>query len=499
MVHRYLTWLFACCLLLTLMPIPHVADASPMTMKRTYGTTKADETSALPVGWSPFTPAPSLNPVLLGYHRTEPDVAIDPRDPRLIVVATNPVYRFNALGQQPMGVFISHDGGRSWTARTAPMAPPFVIGSDPSVAFAADGTLFVAFEAVAGGFCSSASRTAVLVTRSTDGGASFTPPVIVDVNPSNDKPFMAVGPGPGGQGAAVYVAWIRFASGLSSQIAFSRSLDGGRTFSAPILLSSGAGIHVAPMPATGAAGDVSVAWLAGQALPENSPNPMREHMEIATSTDAGVHFGPVGRTLSFWGLPGLEQPGSMRLFNGPSLAIAGPRRLYLSWAQVHPMPPGVAGSPRADVVLSRSTDGGQHWSVPFALNDTIQGDRFEPQIAVGPAGLLVAIFYDRRRNGADLDLVSVVARDTGTRVEVGPNQMLTALPSPISAIPFIPPGSFCLAPGRFFGDYIGLVVGSGLAAAAWTTSTLVYPGETAVRFLSIPLTPAFATGVSRSW
>jgi hypothetical protein len=442
---------------------------------------------------------PSHSPILLGYHRTEPDVAVDPRDPRLIVVVTNPIYRFNALHQEPMGVFISHNGGRSWAARTAPMAPPFVIGSDPSVAFAPDGTLFVAFEAVAGGFCGPASRTAVLVTRSTDGGASFMSPVIVDVDPSNDKPFLAVGTGRGGGGTAVYVAWIRFASSISSQIAFSHSLDGGRTFTAPILLSSGSGIHVAPMPASDGAGGISVAWLAGPALPENSASPTRQRMEVRTSSDGGATFGPVGRTVSFWGLPGLEQPGSMRLFNGPSLAAAGPHRLYLAWAQIHPLAAGAAGSPRGDVVLSRSTDGGQHWSLPFALNDTIQGDRFEPQLAVGPDGLIMAAFYDRRRNGADLDLALVAARDTGTRVRVGTNRLLTAQPSPISAIPFIPPGSFCLAPGRFFGDYIGLAVGSGWAGVAWTTSTLTHPGQTAVRFLSIPLTPAFPTSASRPW
>jgi hypothetical protein len=151
------------------------------------------------------------------------------------------------------------------------------------------------------------------------------------------------------------------------------------------------------------------------------------------------------------------------------------------------------------VVLSRSTDGGQHWSVPFALNDTITGDRFEPRIALGPGGLIVAVFYDRRRNGADLDLAMVVAHDTGTRVTVGPNRLLTSRPSPISAIPFIPPGSHCLAPGRFFGDYIGLMARAGWAGAAWTTSTLTHPGETAVRFLPVTLTAALAVGGSRSW
>lgn len=433
--------------------------------------------------------------VLLGHHRTEPDVAVDPRDPRVLVTATNPTYRRNALGQEPIGIFVSRDGGRTWAAHDAPMARSFVTGSDPSVAFGPDGTLFVAFEAVSAGFCGAASRTAVLVTRSTDAGRTFAAPVIVDVDPANDKPFLAVGPGLAHGAAAVYIAWIRFASGTSSQIAFSRSLDGGRSFARPALLSSGPGIHVAPMPVA-VSGHVYVAWLVGAALPGAAP--ARQHMEVRTSADRGGHFGPVGRTVAFWGLPGVEQPGNLRLFNGPSLAVSGLHRLYLAWAQIHPAPSGAVSGMQADVVLSRSTDGGWHWSNPFALNDTARGDRFEPRLAVVPGGLVAAIFYDRRRNGTDLDLELVLVRDKGQRAEVGPNLRLTPSPSPISAMPFIPPGSPCLAQGRFFGDYIGLAIGRGHALVVWTTSAYGHPGETAVRFRGVVLTP-IALADDRAW
>jgi hypothetical protein len=441
-----------------------------------------------PIAGTETATGAAASSVLLGQHRTEPDVAVDPRDPRVIAVATNPTYQPNAEHQEPIGVFLSHDGGRTWAAHDAPLVPPFVTGSDPSVAFTPDGTLFVGFEAVSAGFCGSASRTAVLVTRSNDAGDTFATPTILDVDPDNDKPFLAAGPGPGGKGDAVYVSWIRFISDSASQVAFSRSLDGGRSFSAPVLLSSGPGIHIAPMPATDGAGRVYVAWLAGQALPGTSPSPARQHVEVRASADAGARFGPVGRTPSFWGLPGLEQPGSLRLFNGPSLAVAGPHRLYLAWAQAHPAPGGGSGTGRADVVLSRSSDGGLHWSAPFALNDTARGDRFEPRLAAGPGGLLAAVFYDRRRT-SDLDLEMAVVRDLGSRVLISPNQRLTARPSPISAIPFIPPGNPCLAQGRFFGDYIGAAVGGGRAMVAWTGSSLAQPGSTAVRFLDVPIAP----------
>jgi hypothetical protein len=437
--------------------------------------------SATPAAAQSQQPPPS---VLLSLQRAESAIAIDPLDPQTMAVAANPTYRFNAQGQEPIGIFVTRDGGRRWTAIDAPMAPPFVIGSDPSVAFGSDGALYVGFEAVSGGFCGSVSNTAVMVDRSADSGRSFQPPVIVDANPANDKPSMTAGPG-----NAVYVSWIRFYSDAASQIAFARSLDGAMHFSAPALISTGPGLHVAPMPAGGTGNQVTVAWLAyagtiGATVPQR--------IETRTSFDAGKHFGTIAHTVSFPGLPGIEQPGSLRLFNGPSLAVRSPKRMYVAWEQQH-AGASTTGAVSADIMLSRSSDGGRHWSGPIALNDSARGDRLEPQIAVSRDGTIVAAFYDRRRDGVNLDLELAVARDTGAALRLQPNIQLTADPSPIAAIPFIPPGSPCLAQGRFFGDYLGVAEHQGQAAIAWTASTDAYPRQTQIRFTSMVL-PRAATG-----
>jgi hypothetical protein len=300
---------------------------------------------------------------------------------------------------------------------------------------------------------------------------------------------MAAGSAPGGRGDAVYVGWIRFYSSRAAQIAFSRSGDGGQTFSPPLLLSSGLGLHVAPQLAAAPGGHVSVGWLVGSALPGAAP--ARQWMETRASFDGGAHFGPIGRTISFWGLPGLEQPGSLRLFNGPSLADAGLHRLYMVWAQAQVKsgtPVIVAGAVRANIVVSSSDDAGSHWSSPIIVNDSAKGDRFEPQVATAAGDTAVVAFYDRRRNGVDLDLELSVVRQTASGLYAAPNVRLTGLPAPLAAIPFIPAGSSCLAQGRFFGDYIGLALHGTRAGVVWTGSTPAYPGLTDVRFASIPLT-----------
>jgi hypothetical protein len=51
--------------------------------------------------------------------------------------------------------------------------------------------------------------------------------------------------------------------------------------------------------------------------------------------------------------------------------------------------------------LIQSTDGGQTWSTPLAVNDDISSgkvaDHFQPAVAAGPGGAVAVAFYDRRR------------------------------------------------------------------------------------------------------
>jgi hypothetical protein len=82
--------------------------------------------------------------------------------------------------------------------------------------------------------------------------------------------------------------------------------------------------------------------------------------------------------------------------------------------------------------------------------------------------------------------LSVVGK-TASGLHAASNVRLTGLLAPLAAIPFIPPGSSCLAQGRFFGDYIGLALHGRRAGVAWTGSMSAQPGLTDVRFTSIPL------------
>jgi hypothetical protein len=68
-----------------------------------------------------------------------------------------------------------------------------------------------------------------------------------------------------------------------------------------------------------------------------------------------------------------------------------------------------------NVFLVQSTDGGQHWSQPVAVNDDFKSgkvaDHFQPAVAAGPGGALAVAFYDRR---ADCPTdASIIPQDQG--------------------------------------------------------------------------------------
>ena len=96
-----------------------------------------------------------------------------------------------------------------------------------------------------------------------------------------------------------------------------------------------------------------------------------------------------------------------------------------------------------NVFLVQSTNGGQTWSAPVAVNDDINSgrvaDHFQPAVAAGPGGAVAVAFYDRRaacptdasiipqdqgRSNFCIDVSVQPFRDSGTAasaVPVGPN------------------------------------------------------------------------------
>lgn len=304
-----------------------------------------------------------------------PALALDPGGVIHVVWHDNSSGHFEILYSR------SSDGGATFTLAIA------ISGAGeaqvPAVASDRDGVIYVAWEG------ETAGNWDIFFSRSTDGGATYAPPVNLSANPGDSKlPAIAAhgkgevyvawqdstGPGrqilfrrstDGGKGfdssrplaphavgtrapaigveaiGSVVVVWQGTVKGTLG-IVFARSTDGGRTFSAPRLLVPGVRERQAPAVAT-ADGEIYLVWrdrVAG-----------RWEIFFARSIDGGQTFTPalnVSRT------PGLA--------NAPAIAANGRRRIAVAWQDDR------TGTPQ--IFVARSTDGGITFSPAANISRT---------------------------------------------------------------------------------------------------------------------------------
>jgi hypothetical protein len=185
----------------------------------------------------------------VGPHN-ETTIAVNPTNAANIVAASH-TYLYNLDKQSAIALlrifteaYVSKDGGRTWT-NVHPPHGSYRFLTDPALAFDADGRLYwsnvASHDSVAGAF----SDVSVIVERSDDGGITWTDPVTVakgngtvsngGVNALfNDKDWIAVDRGTGAYRGSVYVTWARqqYRQGVQTEspIYFVRSRDGGVTW-----------------------------------------------------------------------------------------------------------------------------------------------------------------------------------------------------------------------------------------------------------------------------
>ncbi len=352
-----------------------------------------------------FLPAPAATQSQRTVRVTEPgfpqpaevSVAINPANPDNIVVVS--LARGQPGGPRVTNfAYVTQDGGATWETVAAPNPEGRVQGDD-AVTFSRDGVAlrsYISFNGLRAERPENASN-GIFVSVSEDGGLTWGEPVtVVDhintVIPFEDKPWIAV------DGGIVYLAWTRFDvygsddPADSTQIYFTRSGDGGRTFAMPFRISDRGGDALdgddtveGAVPMIGLEGEVYVVWAGPRGL------------ELDKSTDGGWTFGR-DRVIS--DNPGgwdIDIPGISRHNGMPVTGVDqsdGPYRgtLYVNWIDER------HGDP--DVFVIRSGDGGETWSERVRVNDDTVGNgkaQFFTWMAVDPVdGSVNVIFYDRR-------------------------------------------------------------------------------------------------------
>lgn len=391
-------------------------------------------------------------------------------------------------GVQSSGFYASFDGGKTWPCQGLIDLSAFHEYSfgDPTQAFDSKGNAYygtLAFpfppttEELATGLQSD-----FFIAKSTDGGCTSSSAAKVSgSSPAqfNDKDAFTVDANPNSPfHDNVYAAWTKFAKpgghGFGGdQIFFSRSTDGGVSFSNPLPISPGfnnnhVGGRQGAAVKVGPDGTVYVVWLdtvnkqtverlsishdGGKTFP-------KQNITVATVTDDGV--SPV---------PGSSFRQDSRVF--PSFSIAPDGTLYVAWSNRT----GDPTNGHAVVLVTKSTNGGLSWSTPVVAGDVSRRSAFFASVTTDPSGKVDVAFLalDDVPTGTAPG-AGVVHYDAYFTQSTNGGATFSS-PVVISSASSDPDGSSTNGlTAQFLGDYITVVADSSHVYAVWTDSRNATP------------------------
>ncbi len=380
-----------------------------------------------------------------------PYVAVNPRNPRnvlgtALLLQPNPAYpsHSNAATIDHIGTFFSMDGGMNWRDNgPLPVPAGFIESYDEGLAFNAQGTAFVV--GVLQTTMTQNAQTRIVLWRSDNGGATFTPPVTIAQGSNQSNPSLAIDATSG----VLNIAWAEQFS-----IRFTRSTDNGQSFVAPTIIS-GSRASLLPVVAVGPKNAVYVAYAdvhnrAGFALP----------IDVAASTDGGQHFG------SPQAIPGIVasyfvggQP--LRLDSFFSVAT-DPRTgiLYVAYTADRVISDGTNNTTvedNTDVLLSSSYDEGKTWNPAVRINDDPLSDsdsHFQPELAVASDGTLYATYLTLYNADSFIDMYLTRSGDHGVNFDAS-KKITSSAWNPSNGV------------NGWVGDHEGLASGPSKLYAMW--------------------------------
>jgi len=183
--------------------------------------------------------------------QNEEQIVINPKDSTNLVA----VWRDFRLGYRQVGYGYSFDGGLTWHQDLF-VEPQYIWDSDPGLTVDTAGN----FYAVILSYNSTDEPNGLFVYKSTDGGVSWQgPATVINGVPGvfEDKELIACDRSDGPYTDNLYVVWTRF---YTTHILLSRSTDGGNSFEPPIRVSDNNGVQW-PVPCIGPNSEVYVAWI----------------------------------------------------------------------------------------------------------------------------------------------------------------------------------------------------------------------------------------------
>ncbi|HEX5314484.1 MAG TPA: sialidase family protein [Gammaproteobacteria bacterium] len=393
--------------------------------------------------------------VLYQNAEVEPFVAVNPANPAHVVGVWQQD-RWSDGGAHGLMAAASFDGGKTWAPRALVMSrcaggnagngADYARASDPWVTISPDGAAYAISISFSGVTLQPNSTSSVLVSRSADGGQTWSDPLTLILDGPdafNDKESIAADPN---NENYVYAVWDRLTTANTGAAMLARTADGGASWQpAQVLYDPGANNQtlnnqLAVLPD----GSVIAFFTEIDNAFQGTPN---AHMAVVRSTDHGATWSAPVKVADIHAVGARDPETGQDIRDGAFLGqiVAGPDgKLFVVWQDAR-----FSGGQRDGVLISQSGDGGLSWSTPVEINGDPAVQAFEPAVAVRGNGTIGVSYYDFRD-------------DTADRATLPTDYWLTQSADGASwkerriAGPF----DFDLAPdaeGLFTGDYQGIV------------------------------------------
>jgi hypothetical protein len=328
------------------------------------------------------------------YNPNETSIMINPKNPNQIVAGANTL-----SPNSWSGYYYSTNGGLNWTTGFLSSTAAFPSG-DPVIIVDTLGHFY--YIQNANGWNHQPAFDVHLVCKSTNGGMNWSNGVTYGKNGDKlqDKPWGCVDLSHGPYGNYIYITWTEFDVYMSynpldsSRILFTRSTDGGQSFSIPKRISRWGGNAIdssntveGAVPCVGVNGEVFVSWAGPLGICFNKST--NAGLTWLSSEITAVPPYPGGWAYS---IPGILRCNGMPITccdvsNGPYIGT-----IYINWSDQR------NGPDDTDIWLVKSTNGGLNWSSPKRVNNDAPGKhQFLTWMSVDPVtGYIYIVFYDRR-------------------------------------------------------------------------------------------------------